>query len=150
MDAPVRTLRAVPLRNNHLSQPAPAEIEHGREQYRWDRYLWWTDSVDDPTYPEYSFLSNRMADFYYPINQVAVDLQQADAHTLAVNMQTQTPNLDHYEAAIDDGPWRTVESGFKWKLGTGANRLRLRAVSKFGVLGRDTAIAITKRCPPVR
>ena len=38
----------IPLRNNHLSQPEPAEIEHGAAQYYWDGYLWWTDSVADP------------------------------------------------------------------------------------------------------
>jgi len=137
----------IPLRNNHLSQPAPAEIEHGREQYRWDRYLWWTVSVDDPTYPEYSYLSNRVADFYWPLNQVAVDLQQHDADTLIVHLDSQTPNLARYEAATDGKgkAWRTVESGFKWPLHPGANQLRLRVINTFGVAGSQTTIGITKR-----
>lgn len=135
----------IPLRNNHLSQPAPAEIEHGREQYRWDRYLWWSDSVDDPTYPEYSYLSNRVADFYYTLNRVAVDLQRADADTLVVNLDTQTPNLARYEAAIDDGPWKTVQPGFNWTLHAGTNTLRVRTVNAFGVAGRESVIGVMNR-----
>ena len=135
----------VPLRNNHLSQPAPAEIEHGAEQYRWDGYLWWTDSADDPTYPEYSMLSNRAADFYWTLNQVAVDLQQQDADTLVVNLDTQTPNLARFEAAVDDAGWKSVTSGFSWKLEEAANRLRLRVVNTFGVTGPETTVGVTKR-----
>ncbi len=136
----------IPLRNNHLSQPAPAEIEHGREQYRWDGYLWWTDSVDDPTYPEYRLLSNRVGDFYWTLNRVAADLQQRDADTLTVHLDTQTPNLSRYEAAFDGRgqDWRPVESGFQWPLHEGVNRLRVRPVNAFGVLGCETTIGITQ------
>lgn len=135
---------AIPLRNNHLSQPWPAEIEHGHEHYRWDGYLWWTDSVDDPRYPEYSLLSNRVADFYYPLNQVNVDLQRHDADTLIVGLHTQTPNLRRYEAAFDAGPWRPVEPGFTWALHDGKNGLGLRVVNAFGVSGTRTHIVVSK------
>jgi hypothetical protein len=136
---------AIPLLNNHLSQPAPAEFEHGHEQYRWDRYVWWTDSLDDPTYPEYSYLTDRVADFYYNVNEVAVDLQQSEPHKLVANLATHTPNLSRYEAAIDDAPWRTVESGFPWPLHDGTNRLRVRSVNVFGRPNRPTTVAITMR-----
>jgi hypothetical protein len=147
LDAPWMALFVrfgIPLRNNHLSRPWPAEIEHGHEQYRWDGYLWYTESVDDPKFPEYSLLSNRVADFYYPLNRVAVDLQQHDADTLTVNLDTQTPNLARYEASIDDGAWQRVESGFQWKLHDSANRLRVRAVNTFGVNGSETNVAVKK------
>jgi hypothetical protein len=136
---------AIALRNNHLSRPAPAEIEHGRQQYRWDGYLWWSPSLDDPEYPEYSQLSNRFADFYWTLNQVAVDLQQRDARTLIVNLDTLTPNLDRYEAAINGAKWQPVEPGFEWRLREGANRLRLRVVNDFGVAGRETSMSVTAR-----
>jgi hypothetical protein len=136
---------AIPLRNNHLSQPAPAEIEHGREQYRWDGYLWWSDSVDDPRYPEYSLLSNRVADFYPSLNQVAVDLQQHDQDTLTVNLDSMTPNLARYEAAIDEKAWTTARPGFKWALHDGENRLKVRTVNTFGVAGRPTALRVMKK-----
>jgi hypothetical protein len=135
---------AVPLRNNHLSEPWPAEIEHGHEQYRWDGYLWWTDSVDDPKYPEYSLQSDRVADFYGALNQVAVDLQCRDARTLSVGLDSQTPNLAGYEAAVDDGAWGLVKSGFPWARHSGVNRLRVRAVNAFGLAGRPTAVVLTE------
>ena len=130
----------IPLRNNHLSQPEPAEIEQGNMGYRWDGYLWWTDSVDDPKYPEYSMQSNRVADFYAPLNRVAVDLRQQDRSTLTVGLDTLTPNLVRYEAAIDGKPWAAVESGFPWTLHGGSNRLRLRTVNVFGRTGRETVV----------
>lgn len=135
----------IPLRNNHLSEPAPAEVEHGQEQYRWDGYLWWTDSVDDPTYPEYSLLSNRVDDFYAALNRVTADLQQQDASTLIVNLNTQTPNIERYEAAVDEKPWQAVTPGFSWALHDGANGLKLRTVNTFGRAGKETQIGVTKR-----
>ncbi len=135
----------IPLRNNHLSQPEPAELEHGREQYRWDGYLWWSDSVDDPVYPEYSLLSNRVADFYWPLNQVAVDLQQHDSETLIVNFDTFMPNLARCAAMIDDRPPESVTTGFHWPLHDGDNRLRLRGVNTFGVAGPETRVHVVKR-----
>lgn len=134
----------IPLRNNHLSQPAPAELEHGHEHYRWDGYLWWTESVDDPRYPEYSLLSNRVADFYYPLQQVAVDLRQRDADTLTVHPDTMTPNLAGYEIQLDEGPWTSASDGFDWRLHAGGNRLAIRSVNVFGIRGRPTVIAIRK------
>jgi len=135
----------MPLRNNHLSQPAPAEIEHGAMQYRWDGYLWWSDNLDEPAYPEYSQLTNRVADFYYPLNVVAVDLQQQDRNTLTVNLATQTPNFLRYEVAINGKPFEPVESGFTWKLDAGANRLKVRSVNTFGISGRESSIVIEHR-----
>ena len=134
----------IPLRNNHLSQPEPAELEQGYEAFRWDGYLWWTDSVDDPRYPEYSMQSNRVADFYAPLNRVAVDLRQQDRETLTVGLDTLTPNLARFEAAIDGKPWAAVEPGFPWVLHDGGNRLRLRAVNAFGRSGRETVVGVTK------
>jgi len=131
--------------NDRLLFNSELEIEHGAEQYRWDGYLWWTVSVDDPTYPEYSMLSNREADFYFRLNQVAVDLQVDAPGALVVNLDTQTPNLDRYEVAIDDASWTSVESGFRWALNEGANRLRVRVVNAFGVMGRGTTVGITRR-----
>jgi hypothetical protein len=31
---------AIPLRNDHLYNPEPQELEHGHMQYHWDGYLW--------------------------------------------------------------------------------------------------------------
>jgi hypothetical protein len=85
-----------------------------------------------------------VADFYYALNQVAVDLQQAKANTLIVCLDSQTPNLERYEAAINDGKWQPVKSGFEWELREGTNRLRLRTVNAFGRCGRESTIGITR------
>jgi hypothetical protein len=135
---------AIPLRNNHLSQPEPAELEHGREHFHWNGYLWWSDSVDDPAYVEYSNLSNREGDFYWPLNQVAVDLHQQDRDTLLVDLDSLTPNLARYEASLDGRSWAAVQSGFRWPLHAGVNHLRLRTVNAFGVTGRETAVSVKK------
>jgi hypothetical protein len=132
----------IPLRNNHLSEAEPAEVEHGLDAYHWDGYLWWSDSLDDPMYPEYSRLSNRAADFYWPLNRAAVRLRQHDRETLLVDLDSLTPNLARYEAAIDGKPWQTVSPGFKWPLHRGDNRLQVRAVNLFGTTGRETSVRV--------
>lgn len=138
----------IPLRNNHLSEPEPAEVEHGRQHYRWDRYLWWSDSLDRPTYEEYSLLSNRVGDFYWTINRVAMDLQGRAPRTITVNLDTCTPNFEAFEANIDGRPWARVRSGFGWKLHGGTNALLVRAVNHFGVRGPVSRVILTARDGP--
>lgn len=130
---------AIPLRNNHLSVPEPAEVEHGQDHYHFDGYLWWTDNVDSPdeTVRCFSLLSNREADFYPSVDRVHLDLQAQAEGVVKVLLTSSVPHPQGYEVSLDDTPWSGVETGFTWPLHAGTNRLAARAVNDFG---RKTAV----------
>ena len=131
----------ISLRNDHLTRPAPAEIEHGAGQYHFDGYLWWTDDLD-PKYPEYSLQTNRPGDFYWTVNRTRIFLQLEEAGALRVDLESVTPNFSHYLVQIDGGPWASRESPFTWALCPGENALRVKGVNAFGRTGRETHAAV--------
>jgi len=126
----------IPLRNNHLTHPEPAELRQGRGQYHWDGYLWWSDDIA-PKYPEYSLQTSRPADFYWSVNQTRLFLQATDEPcALKVDLETVTPNFSHYEVRMDDGQWQKACSPVRWPLHEGRNALAARSVNAFGKQGR--------------
>ena len=131
----------ISLRNDHLTRPAPAEIEHGAGQYHFDGYLWWTDDLD-PKYPEYSLQTNRPGDFYWTVNRTRIFLQLEEAGALRVDLESVTPNFSHYLVQIDGGPWASREAPFTWALRPGENALRVKGVNAFGRTGRETHAAV--------
>ena len=128
---------AIPLRNDHLYRPEPQELEHGNEQYHWDGYLWWTDSLQ-PTYPEYSLLTNRPEDFYWTLNKTIITLQDTEEEgTLVVRLSGPIPNLATFMVRFDEGDWRETTPDCTWSLHPGHNTLEARAVNTMGI-----------ECPP--
>ena len=123
----------IPLRNDHLYRPEPQELEHGRGQYHWDGYLWWTDSLD-PKHPEYSLLTNRPEDMYWTLNKTLVTLQDTEtAGALSVYLSGPIPNLKTFMVRVNDGEWKASERSFEWKLQPGKNALEARAVNTMGI-----------------
>ena len=124
---------AIPLRNDHLYNPEPQELEHGHMQYHWDGYLWWTDSLD-PKYPEYSLQTNRPEDFYWTLNKTLIDLQATESEgVLRVHLYGPIPNLDEFRIRNDGGEWVKSEATFDWELHEGENSLEARAVNTMGI-----------------
>ena len=124
---------AIPLRNDHLYNPEPQELEHGHTQYHWDGYLWWTDNLD-PKYPEYSLQTNRPEDFYWTLNKTLIDLQASNQEgVLKVYLHGPIPNLDKFLIRKNGGEWMELEPSFDWELGEGENRLEARAVNTMGI-----------------
>ncbi len=134
----------VPLRNNHLSVPEPAEEEHGCDYYHYNGYLWWTDNPDNPlqSVSHFSLLSNRPADFHPTMNRTWVDLEQKEKRLLAVTLTGNTPNFRQYETAVDNGEWKTSGDSFAWPLHSGTNTLAARAVNAFGIPGKPSVVEI--------
>lgn len=127
----------MPLRNNHLVQAEPAELEQGYQHYHWDGYLWWTDGLD-PKYPEYSLQSSNPSDFYWGVNQTRLYLQAGEqSGALEVEVETATPNFSHFLVQVDGGAWQEEKAPLRrWQLHEGENALAVRSVNSFGRQGR--------------
>lgn len=132
----------IPLRNDHLVNPEPAEHEHGKEEYHWDGYLWWTDTIS-PRYPEYSRQSCRPGDFYPTLNRTRIYLKHGERPgTLQVDIETSTPNFEYCLKQTDGGPRERVGRRFDWVLHDGENRLGVCSVNRFGRKGPPSHITV--------
>ncbi|MEW6753778.1 MAG: hypothetical protein AB1505_22775 [Candidatus Latescibacterota bacterium] len=136
----------IPLRNDHLVTPEPAEQAHGATQYHWSGYLWWSDDMD-PRFAEYPLQTTRPADLYWSVNQVRVFLQAtARPGVLRVDLEHTAPNLDHFAVQVNDGPWhRQVEPRFEWEIAEGEATLSVRTVNRFGRQGRISRVRVQRR-----
>lgn len=138
---------AIALRNDHLSNPEPAESEHGSAHYRYDGYLWWCNDPDDPAgkIAMYSKLSNRTADFYPEVNTPRIDLNAtAEEDVLEAEFHSLAPNFETFEVKIDNAGWETVASTLRWRLIPGENRLEARSRNAFGRSGPAAAVTVKR------
>ena len=137
---------AIPFRNNHLVTPFPGELEQGQSEYFCDLYLWWEDQAVPTASPEYGKTSCRPADFYWTLNETAIDLQQTDApDALQVTLDTVTPNFDRFLVSIDGSQYEPKPASFVWKLHAGENTLRVKSVNQFGVEGVESVARVSVR-----
>lgn len=136
----------IPLRNNHLSVPWPAEEEHGQDHYHYDGYLWWTDNLDEPqeNVSCYSLLSNRPADFYPGVNSTWIDPEMTSDRVARVTLSHDMPNWKTFEVQIDGGAWAPVSARLDWTLHAGRNTLSARSRNLFGIAGRPTVMEIDR------
>ena len=106
----------VPMRNNHLDAPRPAETGHGCTQYHYDGYLVWENDPARLRSPEYSMQTSRPRDLYWTLNQAQLHLQRgADAADLLVQATTVTPNFKIFSVRIDGGDWVDRDAQFVWR-----------------------------------
>lgn len=138
----------IALRNNHLTAAAPAEHEHGKNQYHWDGYLWWTDDAD-PRYPEYSLQTQREADLYWTVGKVRIHLQIVDdlGH-LEARLEHAMPNFHHFEARLNGNAWTTVDAVVPWMIFGNASGLEVRAVDAFGNSGPSSSVRVRRGPAP--
>lgn len=146
----------IPLRNNHLSVPEPAEEEHGQDHYHYDGYLWWADNLDDPL-PQlrpFSMLSNRLFDFYPAINQVWADLIAVSNGVVRISLWSNMPNPAGFETRCKAAPasstqqplqgeWKQTAAEHDWALQPGCNILEVRCRNVFGKTSKPTRLAVT-------
>ncbi|MBI4025706.1 MAG: hypothetical protein HY360_12050 [Verrucomicrobia bacterium] len=134
---------AIPFRNNHLATPFPGELEQGESDYYCDQYLWWEDRAVPTESPEYGKTTCRPADFYWTLNETAIDLQSSDGDdTLTVALDTVTPNFDKFLVATDGGKWESRPASFAWKLRPGENKLQVKSVNRFGIEGMESVARV--------
>jgi len=129
------------FRNNFLTSLYPEEPEHGAVSYTYDGHLW-CESATMPL-PQFSMTSSRPADFDWSVNRTHISLQQgSEPHSVAVLLDTETPNFETYLVQIDNREWKLVEERFVWKLSKGENSLRVKSRNRFGVEGIESRVVI--------
>lgn len=124
------------MRNNHLLTPFPGELTQGEGAYFCDAYLWWEDGPVPVESPEYGLASNREDDFYWSVNETAIELYEStEEMEIGVILRSDTPNFAVFEVKLDRCRWHKHSSEFIWKLKPGRNSLQARSVNSFGVRG---------------
>lgn len=145
----------LPLRNNFLSLPEPAEPEHGQDHYHYNGYLWWSDDAR-PALHQFALHSYRQDDFLWDVNRVRIHLTEVVDHsadlpqasettggTVAVRvvLESETPGLDSYLRRTPQG-WEKCPDHFDWKLVRGTNVLEVKVRNKLGVEGPASRAAV--------
>ncbi|MCK4624443.1 MAG: transglutaminase domain-containing protein [Phycisphaerae bacterium] len=123
------------LRNDQASWNSHNPIWDGCHSFRWNGRLWWRDRKVR-FLPEFTKYTDRDADFYWTLNQTAIDLQYGDKPgNLWINLETVTPNFDTFEVKLDNKSWKPSHPAFTWKLRKGQNTIQARTKNKFGNTG---------------
>jgi hypothetical protein len=135
--------RIIP-RNDFLSNPLPVPVHTGATCWGWDGFLNWYDDIF-PKRNEYQRYTNRASDFYQPLNQAEVFLNETDKPgVLNVVVDNFTPGgFDAILVRVNDDNWvKQTESGWSWVLRSGLNRIRVRTRNTRGVLGPVSDIQV--------
>lgn len=135
--------RIIP-RNDFLSNPLPVPVHTGATCWGWDGFLNWYDDTF-PKRNEYQRYTNRATDFYQPLNQAKVFLNETDKPgVLKVEVDNFTPGgFGTFLVDVNDGGWITQnESSWSWVLRSGLNRIRVRTKNIRGVLGPVSDIQV--------
>ncbi len=127
--------RIIP-RNDFLSNPLPVPVHTGATMWGWDGFLNYYDDKF-PKRWEYQRYSNRALDFYEPLNQAAVYLNEtAERGVLKIEINTFTPGFDTFLVRFNEGEWmEQKEPGLLWTLRSGRNRIEARVRNVRGILG---------------
>jgi hypothetical protein len=128
--------RIIP-RNDFLSNPLPVPIHTGDTMWGWDGFLNWYDDVF-PKRDEYQRYTNRELDFYQPLNQAKIYLNETDkSGILKVDVEAFTPGgFDSFLVANKEGEWQSQsQRTWDWILQAGLNTIKVRTKNIRGVLG---------------
>jgi len=86
--------------------------------------------------------TGRIGDIFWTLNQACIHLYDQGNQDLKVQLETHTPNFDHFEVSIDNEAWETTDNVFSWELHQGQNFIKARSVNKFGVTGPEHKIVL--------
>jgi len=86
--------------------------------------------------------TGRIGDIFWTLNQAYIHLYDQGNQDLKVQLETHTPNFDHFEVSIDNGVWEPADPVFSWELHKGQNFIITRSVNKFGVAGPEHKIVL--------
>ena len=134
----------IPLRNDFYSNPYPIPIAQGYTMWGWDGYLNHYDAKF-PKRPEFQRQSNRFVDFYEPLNQTQVFLEETDQPgVLKVEVRTHTPGFKNLLVKTNDGKWMERNSlSWKWGLRAGMNKIETRVITAEGIKGPVSCVKVT-------
>ena len=134
--------RIIP-RNDFLTNPLPVPVHTGATMWGWDGFLNFYDDKFPRRY-EYQRYSNRALDFYEPLNQTEVYLNEtAERGVLQVEINTFTPGFDTFLVRFNDGKWlEQKEPKFLWNLRSGKNRIEVRVRNVREIPGPVSALDV--------
>lgn len=119
-------------RNNQLDTWFPGTVNVKGWASATDWIAWRDGAVSERRRDEFS-TTNRPADLYWTINQVAIYPYQGHAaDILHLELDTHTPNFATYQLRIDDGDWTDCDATIDWPLHVGRNLIEARIVNAFG------------------
>jgi len=136
--------RIIP-RNDFLSNPLPVPVHTGNTSWGWSGFLNWYDETF-PKRDEYQRYTNRESDFYQPLNQAMVFLNETDEPgILKVDLNNFTPGgFLTYLVRVNDGKWIVQKkSSWNWELQSGRNQIEVRVKNLKGVLGPVSNLQVT-------
>jgi hypothetical protein len=135
--------RIIP-RNDFLTNPRPVPIHTGATMWGWDGFL---NFYDDkfPKRWEYQRYSNRAIDFYEPLNQAEVYLNETpERGSVEIEIDTFTPGFDTFLVRFNEGKWmEQKQPKLLWSLKGGKNRVEARVRNVRGVLGPVSTLDVT-------
>jgi len=135
----VEFMRMMP-RNDFSTTSLPEPLQQGNIQWPWDGYLNWYDRLAPPKL-QYSRHTDREADFWPTLNQVRWEaVPEINGDMVFIVMTTFTPSFKTFQVRTEDGKWADSDDHYTWRLHSGNNRLEMRAVSGFGVVGHPSFI----------
>jgi hypothetical protein len=136
--------RIIP-RNDFLSNPLPVPVHTGDTMWGWDGFLNWYDDVF-PKRDEYQRYTNRESNFYQPLNQAKVYLNEtAKAGILKVEVDTFTPGgFDSFLVSVNNAEWQNRnQKSWDWGLQSGLNIIKVRTKNIRGIPGPISEIQVT-------
>ncbi len=136
--------RIIP-RNDFLSNPLPVPIHTGDTMWGWDGFLNWYDDVF-PKRDEYQRYTNRESDFYQPLNQAKIYLNETNkSGILKVEVDAFTPGgSDGFLVSNKDGEWQNQsQKSWDWALQSGLNTIKVRTKNIRGIMGPVSELNVT-------
>ncbi len=101
-----------------------------------------------PAPPDLLF-SSRLEDVYWTLNQAEINVRCAAQPTpssppvLRVSLDTVTPDFDRFEVQLGSADWEPKEAVFDWPLEAGENTVQARPVTRRGLCGMVSGLAIS-------
>jgi hypothetical protein len=134
----------MPMRNDFASRPHPVPW---RLSSNWGSDLfccWYSEAF--PRKLEYGRQVNRRADWEPRLNQAQLWLSETSTTgVLHVDVDTETPWLEAFEARVDGGAWLDRhEPSWDWPAHEGVNRLEVRVRNRHGVRGRISLVEVVQ------
>jgi hypothetical protein len=133
-------------RNDFHSHPEFASRHlGGAERMVADGYPHWVDEKTPPRREGNGQVSNwftRPRDFYWTLDQAAIELVQGKEGTLLVHLGHSMPFFRQYRVRVDGVEQKEVAQPFAWQLKAGVNRLEVAAVDHRGKAGLASVVEI--------
>ena len=144
----------MPWRSNFLESPAPDELGHGSQAFKYNGSFRYRHPHKEP-FPWFDFYSRRAGDFNFTCNGTNLHLARGRSPgSVDVVLEHDMPNFKRFEINTGDGAWTPTGPAFTWDLKPGENTLQARALNDWQAEAVDDddpkkAEATLKRLKPI-